>query len=394
MKKWIITLSILLSTSAIGSGVVLGKLYKQELRTYEQQLDRALNQESLNNIYVDSDVPIKLEVTEGEPRIEFKSSLTGIVDKEPEYELDVRNEGDKSYITVDAKQIPQMTLFLKEVDILATIYLPRQDINNLSIISNSYYWINGGTNLYYNLEGININNLKVESDVSRINLDGNYKTIDMNIGYGDAVIRSKTPAEVYVSGSSGNIDLKGQYTLIDIDNHGGSINIDSDIPAEVILNTYGGESKLKGKYKDIEIDGSYGDIWVESETECDAFISSSANVELVGAFKNVDMRSDYGDINLITTTQPQRINLLGEYQNISLTLPANIPGFEVTYQKQYEEQEAVYTDFEAKRGVEQKNIDKLYYGDATSKIKLEGSHSNVYILEGKEILNQTNNENE
>lgn len=394
MKKWIIALSILLGASAIGSGVVLGKIYNQELRTYEQQLAEALNKEALKNVYIDSDVPVKIEVTNGEPRIEFNSTLTGILDKEPQFGLEVREELDKTYITIEAKQTANMTLFLDDIEILTTIYLPNQDINHLSVKSDSYYWIHGGTDLYFNIGDMNINNLEIQGNADGLNLDGSYKSINIDSQYGNIDIDSKTPAEVSIKEANGNINLKGQYTLVDIENHGGRIDMTSDIPSRVVINNYGGTSKLVGKYEDIQIEGEYGDIWVNSESACDIFVSTSGNVELVGALKNVDMRSKYGSVNLMTVIEPQRINLLGEYENISLALPNNIPGFEVTHQKDYEQQESIYTDFDVKRGIQEQTVDKLYFGNGNSKIRLEGSNSKITILEGKGIPTPTSNVSE
>lgn len=387
MKKWIITLSVLLGVSAIGGGVVLGKLYKQELKTYESQENKLLNKEALKNIYIESDVPVKLEVTEGEPRVEFESHLTGIIDEEPQYELNVRTEGDKSYITVDAKQMPHITLFLKDVDEVATIYLPKQDINKLSVKSNNHYWINAGRDLYYNIEDVNINELKIESDVAAINLEGSYKTIDMDSGYGDVTINSQTPAEVYLRGKLGDIRLKGEYTVIDIEGDGGLVNIDSVIPAEVTINTYDSKVNLAGKYKSIEIEAD-GGVDIKSQSKCDVLISGSGDIQLEGPINNVDIKSRYSTVSLVSTIQPQRINLWGEYEDVFLTLPRNISGFEAIYQNDYEEQDLICTDFDVIRGGQEGNVEKIYYGDKTSKIKLGRSNGMISILEGKEVSNQ------
>lgn len=373
MRKWIISLSILLGVSAIGAGSVLGKIYKQEIKIYEQHLEEELSKESLKNIYITSDIPIRLETTKGKPYVEVESSLRGIVETEPQYRIDVKVEGDSSHIKIKEEDYPQWSMMMHQNQ-LATIYLPEQDINELSIKKSGYQILN------YDIEDINVNHLDVEANRGNITLNGEYKTIKLDVDGGNININSKIPSELMIRGRV-NADLKGQYNLIDMETYSGRINIDSSIPAKVIIQS-AGEVRMTGSYKEIDIENTYEEVDIKSNTVCDLSVYSSSDMRLEGAFSKVDVKSQYGTINLINTIQPERINLFGDYHDVSITLPRDILGFEVTYKKDYEEQEIIYTDFSTKSGQAGKLIDKVQYGDNSSKIMIEGSNNSIYILEG------------
>lgn len=348
MKKWMIIFGVLIGVSAVGSGAVLGKIYRQELKVYEQNLEEPLQKEALKNIFIDSAVPVRLETTDGEPRVEFHSSLRGIIDKEYEYKLDIKNEGDTSYITISEEQIPHINFIVENEQLLATVYLPKQDIKKLSINTGySYYGYHPGYELQYNISDINVETLQVQSGNADLKLDGNYKNIDVNLGYGKVSINSQTPAEVSLSGG-GNLNLKGQYKSIEINNHHGSISVASTTPCRLAI---------------------YGDSTIQAE----------------GAFEKIDIKSNYGDVYLSPTIIPERINLFGQYNGVSITLPKNIPGFEITKNTYYGEDSNVYSDFKTTVGKVGEELEKVYYGDNSTKIVIEEVYSTPYILEGAAV---------
>lgn len=384
MKKWIIGLSILLGVSAMGSGLVLGKIYHQEMKSYEQQLEEPLSKEALKNIYISTGAEVKLETTEGAPYIELNSKLRGITKVEPEYRIEVKQEGESSYINIEAVQVPEMMSFITYEESVATIYLPVQDINKLVIDDQVNSMNHYGQTLYYNIGDTNVNHLDIDMSYVDMNLNGNYETINIEKRTGDININSKKPAELTLEGS-GNVELSGQYKSIDVNNYNGSINIDSEIPTSATIKS-GGQVRLKGSYKDIDVQNNYGDTAIQTNTPCELSIYSSGDVQLEGPFSRVDVKSNYGRVNLINTTVPERINLFGNYEQVNVTLPKDIPGFEVTYKKRYEGQDTIYTDFRTTLGTTGNLIDKIQYGDNSSKIMIEGSNEQAYILEGKAMV--------
>lgn len=377
MKKWVISLSILLGISAIGTGITAGKIYKQELKMYEQNIREDLVKEALKNVYITSDIPIRLEVTKGEPYVELESSIRGIMETEPEYKIDITTQGESSYIHFKEMSRGNWHPLIMQRDQVVTIYLPEQDINELEIKNGKtgYQYID------YNLDNVNINHLNVEAGSTDMNLNGSYKTINLNTNYGDVSINSKIPAELTLKGR-GSYDLKGQYSLIDADIYNGDIDIYSSIPTKVAIESNGGEIRLLGSYQDIDVQNGYGSVEIRSNTQSNVSVYASADIELEGPFNKVDVKSNYGDVNLISTIQPERINLFGNYQEVSVTLPKNISGFEATYKKNYAEQEIIYTDFNAKMGQIGNLIGKVEYGDVKTKVMIENSNNKVYILEG------------
>lgn len=377
MKKWIISLSILLGISVIGTGVTAGKIYKQELKIYEQNIQEMLLDSSLKNIYITSDIPIRLDVTKGKPYVELESCIRGIMKTEPEYKVDITTQGESTYIEVEGYRIENWQPLIMQSDQLATIYLPEQAITELVI--------KGGKTGYqyvdYNLDNISIEHLNIEAGSMDMSLKGSYKTIKLDTNYGDISINSKTPAELTLKGR-GNFDLKGQYSLIDADIYNANIDINSSIPAKVDIKSSGGDIRMLGSYHDIDVENGHGNVKIKANTPSNLSVYASADIELEGPFSKVDIKSNYGNINLINTIQPERINLLGNYQEVSITLPKNVSGFETTYKKNYAEQEVIYTDFNARIGQMGSLIDKVEYGDNKTKMMIENSNNKVYILEG------------
>ena len=79
MKKWLISLSVIFGVGFITSVILAGKVYYSDLQTYEDYDKQIINVQNLENLYIDSDVPVEVQVTDGEPYAEFSQTFTDLV---------------------------------------------------------------------------------------------------------------------------------------------------------------------------------------------------------------------------------------------------------------------------------------------------------------------------
>lgn len=358
MKKLVIGLMIMLGVSVVGASASFGYVLKNDVKTYQTSKEYPLKKEALKKVYIEGNIAINVCATQGQPRVEVESKSLGVFANEPTYKVDIREEGDATYISINREYIGTLG-FSFEAQEEATVYLTQQDMDKLDIESSHGYQ----RGIELEMGEVNIKSIDVDSNYGEVVLNGNYEEI--NVTGGDVKINSKTPAKVILT-SAMNIDLSGQYKDIEINNHrGGSVKVDSQVPV------------------DIEISG-------------EQYYVHDQELVLKGAYKNIDVSTSGGDIIFDFTVAPQRVNVLGEVENINIKLPKDIKGFKVVrrgevesdeYSDSYDDGKTVshiYTDFAGVDKKPQENGEVVTYGDGSTKISVESSYQGeISVVEGR-----------
>lgn len=352
MKKWAISLGIILVVSIAGATTTAGIVARQEVKTYEQNLKENLNKDALKNITIQSDVPIRIETTSGEPYVSFDSKVVGLFDKELKYDLSVKSNGQDTSINISEVSSPEfIDLCIEKFEQIAIVYLPQQDIDSLVVKSQIDSYDDA---LEYKSKNVNIKHLKLDVHALDLDLTGKYETIEIESGQGNIDINALAPAGVRISGDA-NIRLKGQYQRVEVQDGNGDVNVYSHIPTNIGIDRY----------------------------------SSESNVKLEGYFNNISVDADYSDIIIDAANAPKKINIFGSPKRSMIMLPDNISGFEATVGKGYEGCDETYTDFDVKSESKTEKIEKLYYGDKITRMLIESSNNENnknYILKNGRLL--------
>lgn len=401
IKKWIVALFIICGLGMVTSAGIAGHIYFNEMKTYQDADKKILDQTKLNNIYIDSDVPIEIYPTTGEAYVEFNQTFIDFLGKPPVYELDTEVKEDSTYINFKQKEREDLWIGVKKHEVAVRLYLPQKAINELKIQADGYLYF-GGDNYQINLAGFDINTVDISTFSTDIILDGNYKKININTD-GSVKVNSKSLANIELEGYV-NYDLEGDFSNIKIreDRRGGIIN--SITPAQVLINGYNSDIKLYGKYSSVVVDGSHNSIDAKSDTICSFEMDGyNERVRLNGAFKTISIGhvEDYVDIE--TTIAPQSIRFT-EYMNATsrITLPSNVSGIKLIYRDvdnyYYEEMPSyrmnLVSDFELSRQVANEGEVIYTYGDGSSKIITEFTPENtIEIIDGGYSSNNNSEEN-
>ena len=388
MKKWLIIFSLICGVSFMVSAAIAGQVYYKELNTYTDYSKQELNIDALQSIYIQSQIPIQIEITEGKPYVEFNQSFIDLLGMAPEFELKIKTKEDSTYI--DLEQIKETTIYLgvQEDKASLTVYLPQKAYDTIQIQNNghTYYGRKGKHNI--NLENIDAKNIDIDVAYSEINLKGSYEQILAHIDSGTLEIHSNQPAQLEVEGNV-KTHLIGQYESINIhDIQNKEIYIDSEIPAYVEIQSNHSNIKLRGKYDKINLEGYSNTIDAQSDSTCKVIIENEDGyTNLSGAFEEIVIDDGEGSsINIQTTVIPECIKILGYITDpISLTLPSNIKGFEVRYlgDHQYEERNKLLSEFSVVEGISPKG-EKIYtYGDGSISIAIDAnSNFKLEIIDG------------
>lgn len=373
MKKWLILLSVLFVGGGVTSAGLAGSIYFQDRQVYTQHEKEELNRAALNNIYVDTQMPINIEVTDGTPYVEFNQTYTDLIGNAVKYELQVEEKGDATYISLKRGEHSNITIDISQNEGSATLYLPKQAINNLTVERNGgEYWY-GET---YNLKNIDINNLVINSYRASIYLDGSYKNIDIS-GGNLVELKTNTLSTVKINGK-GTYNLDGKFEHIDIDNALGDVNINSEVATEIDINT-SGNINLQGNYNKIDIKSWGGTINVNSGTPYSIELEGdNVAADLNGAIQELSSEIRNGNITLNTIIVPDRIELDGNDNNIELGLPSNVPGFKVIYEDFYSEEDDgnnIKSEFELKEALESQDTLTYSYGNGKCKITLSKQYN-------------------
>lgn len=377
---------VLMGIGVVGTGVTLGEMYKTNQIVYEAQESADLNQAALENIYIESDVPVRIMPTEGKARVEFSANGQGLMIPEPKYDLEVTNEGKSSYITLKEVQGSEVYLFTNNIRQELVVYLPEKDINTLKITK-------GAGNHYYGAQGFtytskaNIKDLVLR--VGRIDLDlkGNYEQVDIQATGGNMTIHSNTPAVLNIQGGN-DIKLTGQLqqVMVKDSSNGGHNNlfISSDIESKIDIDNRYSDVMIEEKVKDITMTTNSGSLAVDSESPYELVFNADEHVDvnLKGKMERATIEGDYGDVKLYPTGTPKRIEVLGEQVNVHAVLPTDISGFEIKRKAVgYTEDEMgdFYADFEVKSETVNEQLRRIYFGDEAMKMFIGSTYGQVYI---------------
>ncbi len=392
MKKWIIILSAIMILGAASSGALAGHIYYKEMKTYEDYDKQELEMSGLENIYIDSAVKVSVQPTDGPAYVEFSQKFTSIIDKVPTYELQVESKEQAAYITLKQTTELDPAIGIKENRALCTLYLPRMALDKLSIKSLESY--NHGVilanDLGLDLRHNDIKELFIHTNGRQtIYVDGNYEKVDITQLGGRIEMHSKLPVDLKIAGS-GECQLTGAYSKIKVQGIEYLLDISSELPADVWIEIgRHANVKLNGSYKQVDIKGrGYMDIGVKSNTLCQVSIDSEqGEVRLEGALQLVAVRLDGGKVDLNTTVNPKRIDILGGSGSTRLMLPDNIPGIELTdnsnihYEDNFPNEKKVISHYVLENTLAAGNIRRYMYGDGSTKIFIESNpYNNIYIL--------------
>lgn len=332
MKKCLVILSIIFGVGFISTAVLAGRVYYEDLQTYEDYDQQKLNREAMKNIYIQSEVPVNIYPTKGEPYAEFNQRFVDLVGIAPKYKLEVEEKGDSTYIELNQLEDLIFSLGVKEDKATLNVYLPEGQINRLTINNGIYHW-NLRQKQVINLENIDVNELQVQGYTTDLNLNGAYGRVDIFNNNGTLNMTSNIPAELYTSGSMKQY-LSGQFKKIVIKGNSDEININSDIATNAEIYNEGGNIRLEGNYEKINLKAGYSNIDLKSETECRLTTQGINNtIYASGAFKVINLEEQMSQVEIQSTLIPRGIRMLGEasHTSLSLTLPSNIPGFMLEY---------------------------------------------------------------
>ncbi|ADZ81792.1 hypothetical protein [Cellulosilyticum lentocellum] len=395
MKKWLIIFSIIFGIGFITSAVIAGQVYYKELNAYTDYDKQDLDINALQSIYIDSQIPVQVEVTQGKPYVEFSQNFTDLLGMAPEFELEVKTKGNSTYVNLEQTKEITVYLGIQEDKASLTVYLPQKAYDTIQIKNNEYSYYSKYRDNNINLEDIDVKKFEIDMEYSEVKLKGSYEQISAHINSGILEIHSNQPAQLEVQGRV-KANLTGQYQGIDIqDIENREIYVESEIPTNIKLSSNYSNIKLRGKYDKINVAGYSNSIDAKSDSVCKITVEDESSIiNLNGAFKEIALNGERASIDIQTTVIPEYIKLLGYVtEPVNLTLPSNIQGFQVKYLSNnqtedyyddyYEDRNKVLSEFDVIEGISPKG-EKIYtYGDGSTPITLEAdSDSRLEIIDG------------
>ena len=391
MKKWLIIFSIIFGIGFITSAVIAGQVYYKELNAYTDYDKQDLDINALQSIYIDSQIPVQVEVTQGKPYVEFSQSFTDLLGMEPEFELEVKTKGNSTYVNLEQTKEITVYIGIQEDKASLTVYLPQKAYDTIQIKNNEYSYYSKYRDNNINLEDIDVKKFEIDMEYSEVKLKGSYEQISAHINSGILEIHSNQPAQLEVQGRV-KANLTGQYQGIDIqDIENREIYVESEIPTNIKLSSNYSNIKLRGKYDKINVAGYSNSIDAKSDSVCKITVEDESSIiNLNGAFKEIALNGERASIDIQTTVVPEHIKLLGYVtEPVNLTLPSNIEGFQVKYlgnnqtEDYYEDRNKVLSEFDVIEGISPKGEKKYTYGDGSTPITLEAdSDSRLEIIDG------------
>ncbi len=334
MKKWFIILSMLCVTGFISTAVLAGRVYYEDLKVYEDYDKKELKTEALQNLYVDSVIPVEVHPTKGEPYVEFMQRYTDLVGFAPEYQLAIEERANTTYINLEQTKDIFLSLGVKENKAKLTLYLPEGDMKQLDIENQGYYSRTTQKQLI-DLEGINVGQLRISSINADFNLKGSYDRVNIASYMNNSTLNmvSNSEVELHTSGSMRQ-NLEGKFKKVNIKDNDKDIDINSTTVSSIEIDNECGNIRLAGKFDKIKLSGYGNDIDLRSETECKLITEGHENtIRANGAFKVIHLEEQSGEAEIQTTTIPESIQMTksANRETVSLTLPSNVPGFTLSY---------------------------------------------------------------
>ncbi|MGL4363447.1 MAG: hypothetical protein ACRCSG_09350 [Cellulosilyticaceae bacterium] len=322
----------------IGIGGTIGKMSKYAQFTYEKEMEMNFA-ETVKEVHIESNVPVKIASTKGLPRVTFESEINGIMFREPSCQFEVVEENDEVYITAmsNDKYVAGLTLGYDEE---LVVFLPEKMLDVVSVA-------NGWGNDTVMKGKYDIKELKISSLNNKIDIEGEFETIDIQSDWqSDIEIKTNKAADVNIVSNSGKI-------------------------------------KLEGAYSNVYIEGVYGgNIFVDSETVYDIVIEDvEADVELRGAIKQADVSTRYSEVKIMPTIESKSLKIESLYgDNVNITLPKSIKGFIGVY-KHTENEPMIYSNVDLKTQALGGNKTYMEYGDGSMSIEVDLTYCELSIIQ-------------
>ena len=377
MKKWLIIFSIIFGIGFLASTAIAGRVYHDELNNYTDHKKETLDISALTNIYIDSDIPVQLETTTGEPYVEFNQTFIDLLGMAPEFELTVKAKGSSTYIDLEQAKCSKIYLGVQKDEASLTVYLPQKAYDTIQVKNQNYIYTSSNSEYAIDLQDVDVEKIDLDLSYGEVRLKGNYDQILINIDSGSLDLDSNKPAILEVTGRI-NANLTGQYQSINmVGVRNRDVYVDSEVPTHLKIESDGARVKLRGKYENIHLEGYNNNIDAKSESICKIMVQQSGNIiNLNGAFKNVTLNGEDALINIQATVIPEYIKLLGYItQPINLALPSNMKGFQVRYVGDYnsvnELRSEIISDYEVVQEVSEKGEITYTYGDGSVPISLD-----------------------
>ena len=208
IKAGIIVCALTLGVGVIGTGASLGKAYQSAQLVQNIQLEEKISLEGLSKLTINSDVPVRIVTTTGEPKAVFESYMQGIFLPEPVQTLKVRTEGD--HTTIDMKNTADTLVYLpmQEITRELVVYLPEEGVDKLKINMTGYYHKDSIT-----MNGrMQLAELAINGGDATLDLKGAIERMSIDAYTANVVLSTETPTEVEMRFSNGYVQLDGQYS--------------------------------------------------------------------------------------------------------------------------------------------------------------------------------------
>lgn len=398
LKFFVAGCLVLIGIGVVGTGVTLGEMYKTNQTVYEVNERQELKATALKNLYINSDVPVRIVPTDGQAYVTFEATGNGVMFPEPKFKLDVTSEGDTSRINLKEIQNTEIFIFTNNVREELVVYIPQQDMDTLNVSTNS---TNYGRYPFSLSSTANIKSVNLDVSSIDLSLKGSYNNIDIAANNGSVEIVSNTPAQVKLQGGFA-AQLKGQIASVDVTKgqyHGSddTLTIESDLEAKLNINKSYGDIVVDGKVRELNLNTNSSSLVANSSTPYNATVHTSeyTDVNLKGNLQNVIVEGYSGDVKLYPTNTPKRVEILGDEINVHAVLPESITGFEIkkqmdesyySYEDDYgntieetSEDRNIFIDFEVKSENINSGLKRIYYGDEAMKMFIGSRYGNVYI---------------
>ena len=181
--------------------------------------------------------------------------------------------------------------------------------------------------------------------------------------------------------------LRGSYSDIEITDNDSSVWIDSQIPSQVKVAT-NGEVKLRGSYHSIESKTSTsGSVDIQSDTLCKIDLyqyGANGQIKLDGAFDQIALEAYEAEVNINTTIVPKRMNIRGQLNDVTVMLPSNMTGLDVTCKwdetVQMNDLPIHISDFPIQIKEQGENFRRYFFGDESTKIDIQSESLNKVQL--------------
>lgn len=332
LKKVIIILCLIFSSSFIIAAVLSGYIYYHSIKTYTDYDKTYLKAESLDNLFIKTYIPIEVYSTEDTPYVEFTQTFIDLAGLAPEYDLKVESKQNSTYITLNKVQEFLNWMGIKENKASLKVYLPKKTMDRLSIENEGILYSIKQEQII-NLQGIDVENLQLKMKHAEVNLNGHYHNVILRMDSGKLNVVSSQITQLYLEG---NIEqyLSGEFKKITSKDNSSDINIDSHNPCEVGIDSREMNLYLNGQYKLININGEHNNIDIESETECSLRTKGNANhINVKGTLEQIRLGEKDSQVQIDSYNLPQKIQLdeCRQGTDLTLTLPSNIEGFKVMY---------------------------------------------------------------